>query len=78
MKQILLILAVVALVGCGKKEESVAVAGDTVSQPPPPPKEIVEIVVEDFVGTYEVVETDWGPAKLVFLENGVGECHRWF
>ena len=43
---------------------------------PPPPPEIVVIVAEDFVGTYEVVETDWGPAKLVFLENGVGEYHN--
>ena len=76
VKQILLMLAVVALVGCGKKEESVAVAGDTVSQPPPPPKEIVEIVVEDFVGTYDVEASEWGPARLVFLENGVGEYHN--
>ena len=65
-------LPAVALVGCGKEDP---VKG-TASLQPPPPKEIVEIVVEDFVGTYDVEASEWGPARLVFLENGVGEYHN--
>ena len=75
VKQILLICAVVALVGCGTKEESMEIEPSSTSQQPPP-KEIVEIVVEDFVGTYDVEASEWGPARLVFLENGVGEYHN--
>ena len=75
VKRILLMLAVVALVGCGTKEESVAKEPAGTRQQPPP-KEIVEIVVEDFVGTYDVEASEWGPARLVFLENGVGEYHN--
>ena len=77
VKQILLMLAVVALVGCGKEAEGELQPSSTGdSSQRPPPKEIVEIVVEDFVGTYDVEVPTWGPARLVFLENGVGEYHN--
>jgi hypothetical protein len=62
------------MVGCG--EESAKQESEVLRKSPPPPEEIVVIVAEDFVGTYEVEVDEWGPAKLVFLENGLGEYHN--
>ena len=70
MKVLIPIVIGLLVVGCG--EENQGEPGDTIQQPV-----AKEIVVEDFVGTYGVVDPGpWGAARLVFLENGVGEYHN--
>ena len=77
MKKLLAAMFVALLmVGCGDDGKLESEEAKPKSQEEVPPPEIVVIVAEDFWGTYEVVETDWGPAKLVFQENGVGEYHK--
>ena len=70
MKVLISILVGLLVVGCGGGNQGEP--GDTIQQPV-----AKEIVVEDFVGTYGVVDPGpWGPARLVFLEKGVGEYHN--
>ena len=70
MKQILWICVVVALVGCGKKDD-----GNTDDGKSTKAKPIKELTAEEkkLIGEYERKSTDGVTYKFVFLENGIVE-----
>ena len=67
MKQILLICAVVALVGCGEEP----VVAKKIKSVKAPAKELTK---EDIVGEYEIT-IDGTTMREVFLENGIVESY---
>ena len=76
MKQILLILAVVALVGCGKKEASKPqVKAKALQTTEKPDKELTE-EEKKLIGEYERKSKDGVTSKYVLLKNGAFEGYR--